>query len=203
MDVVTLLKLRPAESFSLGLSSCSWASRMSTSCSIRRTEELTSPAKMGPLVCLANSLAKLAAFSPLRICRGREWIMFTRMQEDKTLRVLYRPVFDTKSHLNKSLKCQLWKGGFIFSSCRRSCHGGRFTLCGKWKKTATLRAACFICCCIYRTHYTEGKCCYFHVKGKCNHSTKLGHIKGTPTGNIIACILLTHTVYACHISVCA
>lgn len=67
----TLLKLRPAESFSLGRSSCSWASKMSTSCSISRTEELTSPAKMGPLVCLANSLAKLAAFSPLRICGGR------------------------------------------------------------------------------------------------------------------------------------
>lgn len=45
---------------------------MSTSCSIRRTEELTSPAKMGPLVCLANSLAKFAAFSPLRICREEE-----------------------------------------------------------------------------------------------------------------------------------
>ena len=72
----TLLKLRPAESFSLGLSSCSWASRMSTSCSMRRTEELTSPAKMGPLVCLANSLAKLAAFSPLRICWGKAWITF-------------------------------------------------------------------------------------------------------------------------------
>lgn len=70
VDVVTLLKLLPAESFSLGRSSCSWASRMSTSCSISRTEELTSPAKMGPLVCLANSLAKLAAFSPLRICGG-------------------------------------------------------------------------------------------------------------------------------------
>lgn len=75
----TLLKLRPAESFSLGRSSCSWASKMSTSCSISRTEELTSPAKMGPLVCLANSLAKLAAFSPLRICEGRGEISF---QED-------------------------------------------------------------------------------------------------------------------------
>lgn len=63
----TLLKLRPAESFSLGRSSCSWASRISTSCSIRRTEELTSPANTGPCVWRASSLAKLAAFSPLRI----------------------------------------------------------------------------------------------------------------------------------------
>lgn len=63
----TLLKLRPAESFSLGRSSCSWASRMSTSCSMRRTDELTSPANTGPCVWRASSLAKLAAFSPLRI----------------------------------------------------------------------------------------------------------------------------------------
>lgn len=80
--MVTLLKLLPAESFSLGLYSCSWASRMSTSCSIRRTEELTSPAKIGPLVCLANSLAKLAAFSPLRICMRREWLMSVTIKED-------------------------------------------------------------------------------------------------------------------------
>lgn len=63
----TLLKLRPVESFSLGLSSCSWASRMSTSCSMSLMVELMSPGKMGPLVCLASSLARLAAFSPLRI----------------------------------------------------------------------------------------------------------------------------------------
>lgn len=68
----TLLKLRPAESFSLGLSSCSWASRISTSCSIRRTEELTSPANTGPCVWRASSLAKLAAFSPLRIWKQQQ-----------------------------------------------------------------------------------------------------------------------------------
>ncbi len=39
----TLLKLRPAVSLSLGLSSCSWASSISTSCSMSRTEELMSP----------------------------------------------------------------------------------------------------------------------------------------------------------------
>lgn len=121
---VTLLKLRPAESFSLGLSSCSCASRMSTSCSIRRTEELTSPAKMGPLVCLANSLAKLAAFSPLRICRGEsEWVMFTRMQEDR-LGWFFTALFLTSNHTWMSP----WNASYekVFSSCWRSCHGSSF-----------------------------------------------------------------------------
>lgn len=65
--VNTLLKLRPVESFSLGRSSCNWASRISTSCSMSLMVELMSPAKMAPLVCLASSFARLAAFSPLRI----------------------------------------------------------------------------------------------------------------------------------------
>lgn len=88
----TLLKLRPAESFSRGFSSCSCASSISTSCSINRTDELTSPAYTGPWVWRASSLARFAAFSPLRIWEKVVWKKLNSARFWQILRVKRKSV---------------------------------------------------------------------------------------------------------------
>src|SRR4029434_7293432 len=76
---------------------------MSSSCSMSRTDELTSPAWMRPPVWFTSSAAMLAAFSPLLICHGQHTHTHTHTDTHT----------HTHTHIVTHLKspyCPLWRG---------------------------------------------------------------------------------------------